>query len=331
MKNSLTKLLPNVRENFVLASYTTLKVGGPARYLYIAQSRHDILRAVEAALQTQIPFHVLGGGSNTLISDKGFDGLLIILRNHPKRPWRFEVLDSERMVVGEAGMPTGSFALHCAQRSLGGFEWMQGIPGTIGGAIYGNAGSFGKSMKEVVLSVEILDVSLPFPCVRVISNQECSFAYRDSVFKQTKKFIILSAVFSCVPGDPQQIRERLGEYMQYRKEHQPLEHLSCASIFKNCRVEELDQNRIEKLPDIQNAMRYGFVSSGYLIEKVGCTGMKVGNAMVSPKHANFIVNCSQATAQDIFELSEKVKEKVHERFGIELEREIQLVGDFKSN
>ena len=285
------------RKNVSLAKYTTFKIGGPAKYFYIAKTKQDLIKAIKAAKELGLPFFVLGGGSNLLVSDKGFDGLVI---NFQFSISNFLPLKAGFKVVVGAGLPLGKLVSASAEKSLTGLEWAVGIPGTIGGAIRGNAGAFGSSISDIVKEVEVFDV------VELrIKNYElsdCEFEYRDSIFKHNSNLIILSAEIQLKKGDKKVIENKIKKNLQQRKKTQPLGFPSAGSIFKNPK---------------------GF-SAGELIEKCGLKGKKINGAQISEIHSNFIVNLGKAKSKDVEKLIKLIKQKVKQKFGIVLEEEIEI-------
>ncbi len=267
----LKKILPTIRKDILLKNYTTFKIGGPARYFFIAKNKEDIIKAVKTAKEFKLPFFILGGGSNILVSDKGFNGLVI-----------------------KFGQP---LSLYVSK----GLEWAAGIPGTVQGAVCGNAGAFGKSMKNVVESVEVFDTETEK--VKIFKNKNCRFSYRNSIFREKKNLIILSATLQLKKEDKKVIENKIKKNLEQKKRTQPLDFPSAGSIFKNPQ---------------------GF-SAGELIEKSGLKGKKIGDAEISKNHANFIVNLGKAKAKDVLSLMKLAKQKVKNKFGIVLEEEIELL------
>lgn len=255
------------RKNVLLKNHTTFKIGGPAKYFFVAETKDDLIKAILEAKKLNLPFFILAGGSNLLVSDDGYKGLVI-----------------------KTGKPLSSYVSK-------GLEWAAGIPGTVEGAVYGNAGAFGKSMKDAVESVEVFDAEIKK--IKVFKNRDCKFAYRDSIFKRNKNLIILSVKIKSKKSNPKKIKK----YFKYKKEKQPLDYASAGSVFKN--------------PE-------GF-SAGELVEKCGLKGKRIGNVKISEKHANFIVNLGQGRAKDVKKLIKLIKKKVKEKFGIKLEEEIELL------
>ena len=312
---NIKKGLPGVKENILLKNYTTFKVGGPAKYFLVAKNKEDIIKAILVAKKfhpvrdyrdnkkaqrkqisngVKLPFFVLGGGSNTLVSDRGFKGLVIKVESR-----MLKVEGSS--IYAEAGVSLSESVSTALENNLAGLEWTAGIPGTIGGAIYGNAGAFGKSMGDSVKKVEVLDTKdLRF---KICDLRKCKFGYRDSAFKRNKNLIILSVTLQLKKGNKKEIEKKIKEYLKYRKKNQPLNFPSAGSIFKN--------------PP-------GFFAAK-LIEDCGLTGKKIGKAKISEKHANFILNLGGAKAKDVKKLIKLIKQKVKKKFGVKLEEEIQYL------
>ncbi len=260
--------MKGIQKNVPLKKYTTFQIGGRAKYFFVAKNKDDAIRAVLWAEKNKIPFFILGGGSNLLVADRGYKGLVI---------------------------RTGkSLSLYVSK----GLEWAVGIPGTIEGAVYGNAGSFKKSMKDIVERVEVFNTETKK--ITIFKNKDCKFAYRESIFKRNKNLIILSVKIKLKKSSPRKIKE----YANYKKETQPLNFPSAGSVFKNPK---------------------GYFA-GELIEKCGLKGKKIGNAKISEKHANFIVNLGNARAEDVIKLINLVKKSVKNKFGKNLEEEIQYAG-----
>ncbi len=264
---TISKLLSGIQKNVLLKNYTTFRIGGRAKYFFEAKTKEDLIRAIKLAKKLEIPFFVLGAGSNTLVSDKGFDGLVI-----------------------KFGQP---LSLYVSK----GLEWAAGIPGTIQGAVYGNAGAFQWSMKDVVESVEVFDMKTEK--IKIFKNKDCKFNYRGSIFKKKKSLIILSAKIKSGKSD----REKIKGYLEYRRQHHP-KLPSAGSVFKN----------VGKIP------------AAILIHRAGLTGKRIGDAQISEKHSNFIVNLGNAKAKDVLELIKLVKKTVKNKFKINLEEEIQYLG-----
>jgi len=288
-------LLPAVRKNILLKNHTSFRIGGPAKYFFEARNKDDLLMALKAAKMLNLPFFILGGGSNLLVSDKRFKGLVVKLQDN-----KYQIIGNE--IAAETGVTLSSLIRTSAKFSLSGLEWASGIPGTVGGAVFGNAGSFGKSMKDVVKSVEVIDTkTLKF---KTYNLKKCRFSYRESLFKKKKNLIIVSVVLKLRKGNKSLIEKKIEKYLNYKKEVQPLNFPSAGSVFKN--------------PGKRNA--------GELIEACGLKGKKIGKAKISEKHANFIVNLGGASAENVRKLITFAKKSVKKKFSLSLREEIQYLG-----
>ncbi len=327
-----------VRENEVLAKQVNFRIGGAARYFFEARSSDEIVASVTVARALRVPFFILGGGSNVLVSDRGFDGLVIKAanRNYEVKP-RVGGLTSTVFV--EAGVLSAFLARKTAEAGLTGFEWAISLPGTVGGAIRGNAGCFGGEMKDVVNRVHIFNPQSPFNNSRELlkgekgivelNNDDCQFGYRDSVFKhKNSAAIILSAEIELRRDDPAACVARLEEKLRMRRDKQPLESSSAGCLFKN--FEFSDRTEIEtllkKITVPSEFITVRRIPAAWLIDRCGLKGTRIGDVMISGRHANFVLNMGKATASDVVQLASLVKMKVHDEFGIELHEEVQLVG-----
>jgi len=306
MNKNIKKLLSGVKENVSLKNYSTFRIGGKAEYFFIAKSKDELVSAILIAKKLKLPLFILGNGSNLLISDKGFNGLVIRLQ---VTGFRLKM----NAIYAEAGVFLNRLVSLALENNLSGLEWAAGIPGTLGGAIYGNAGAFGKSMGDNIKEVEVLDIrDLRF---KIYDLRKCKFGYRDSIFKKKNNLIILSAEIKLRKGNKKEIKDKMKEYLDYRKRNQPLNFPSIGSIFKNPSPAQISKKFM--------AGR-GF-SAGELIEKCGLKGKKIGNVKISEKHANFIINLGNGKAADVKKLINLAKKKVKEKFGINLKEEIQYL------
>lgn len=310
----LSELLPQVEKNVALAPLTTFKIGGSAQYLFEAKTTEDVKKAIGAATKIGMPFFILAGGSNILFSDKGFQGLVIVIEN---TDWSINGTE----VVAEAGVSVDTLVTETGRRGLSGLEWAGGLPGSIGGAVRGNAGAFGGETKDTLTEVEVLDENNE---VRTISNKECEFGYRTSVFKE-KNWIILSATFQLHKGDTEEIEKIAASNIEYREKRHPLEYPNAGSMFKNCDVKNVSADIQEQFKDVLKVDPFPVLPTAALIDRAGLKGMKEGQAQVSEKHPNYIVNLGGATAQDVLTLIKKVKSVIKEKYGVELEDEVQYV------
>jgi len=290
----IEKELPEVQKNILLKNYTTFKIGGSAKYFFAAKTKENLIKAIMVAKKYNLPFFILGGGSNLLVADKGFKGLVIKIRNQ-----KSEIKNNK--IFAEAGVLLSQLVNTTLMKKLTGLEWAAGIPGTVGGAIGGNAGAFGKSMEGIVKGVEVFDATTGK--TKILKNKDCKFEYRDSVFKRKKNFIIISVILQLKKGNKKEIKNKLAGYLNYRKERQPLNFPSAGSVFKN-----------------PNGL-----SAGELIEKCGLKGKKIGNVKISERHANFIINLGRGRAKDVEKLINLVKKTVKSKFKIVLEEEINIL------
>ncbi len=309
------------RKNVSLKKYTTFKIGGRAKYFFEAKNKKDLKFALEFALKNNIPFFILGGGSNLLISDKGYDGLVIKMEDT-----RYKIQNTK--VTAEAGALLGNLVRDSEESGLTGLEWAIGIPGTIGGAVRGNAGAFGKSIGDFVKKVEVLEIKNGRLFSKELSQKECKFSYRESIFKKNRNFIISEVILEFSRNNKREIKEKISEFLSYRKEHQPLNFFSAGSIFKNYEGEISDKKIIRAFPEIRSFNQRKLIPAGYLIDKCRLKGRRKGNIEISKKHANFMVNLGGGRAEDVFYLIELAGSKVKEKFNIVLEREIELLGNF---
>lgn len=314
----IKRLLKNVEENVSLAKYTSFKIGGPARYFYVAKNAEDIRGAVQVAKDLKLPYYILGGGNNILVSDQGFNGLVIKVKNQD-----IKITDNE--ISAGAGAVLANLVSEAANAGLKGMEWMAGIPGTFGGAIYGNAGAFDGSIGKMIKKVEVLDPD--DLTVKKMKHSECEFAYRDSVFKRNK-YIILSAVLELERGNQFDIQDLIKEHIKKRGSHSA-GFPNAGSVFKNVLIAENKKvfNRlIKKFPELEKFKAKGKIPAGWFVEELGLRGKKIGGAMIAEKHGNFILNTGDAKATDIVMLTSLIKQKVRVNFGLQLEEEIQYVG-----
>lgn len=314
---TLKKQFPAAKRNVLLKNHATFKIGGPAKYFLPVSDKNDLTKALRSAKQANLPVFVFGGGSNLLISEKGFSGLVIKIQNAGGI-----FLKPGNVIEAFAGVPMKNLVSFAVRHSLVGLEWAGGLPGTIGGAARGNAGAFGGEIKDSVVRVEALDENLN---LKKLNNKQCEFSYRNSVFKQ-KNWIILSVSVKLKKGDGKTIRKIVSSNIQYRKDRHPMELPSAGSIFKNVPLSEFSPRLQEKMAAVVKKDPFPIIPAAYLISETGLKGVKIGGAQISQKHPNFIVNLTGAKSGDIIELINLVKKEVKKKFGVEMETEVQLVG-----
>lgn len=320
MNKKIEEKLPWIKDNVSLSEYTTYKIGGPARYFFIAKNKEDLIKAVKTAKEFKLPIFILGGGSNLLVSDKGFSGLVV------KIEFQDIQFKGNCAFVG-AGADLTKLAYLSAENGLSGLEWVAGIPGTVGGAIYGHAQAFGKKISEAVKKVEALDSkSLK---IKEFSKKQCRFSLKNSIFKENrsqKKFVVISAVLQFKRKNAEEIKNQIAEHMDYRKTRHPINFPSAGSTFVNPEIIIKDKKLLEKFPELIEYNKKKVIPAGYLITKCGLSGKRVGGAQISKSHANFIVNLGGAKSKDVLALISLAKTGVKKTFGIDLEQEVQMLG-----
>jgi len=308
----------DIQKNIPLAPYTTFRIGGPAKFFVEVKNEDELIEALGYAKENSLQFFILGGGSNVLISDDGFDGLVIKIKNTKCQ------IQGMKIKAG-SGISIVKLIKESTNNNLAGLEWAGGLPGSLGGAIRGNAGTFGLSMKDIVESVNVYN--LEKQKVEKFNNAKCEFEYRDSVFKRDKNLIILSAILKFQKGKKEELQKKVRESIIWRKSVFP-ETLSPGSFFKHTAPTEHNLKKIKELSRFAELKLHekNTIPTGFVIEECGLKGKKIGGAMVSEKHANFIVNTGGATAEDVIMLSSFIKQQVRDKFGIELREEVQYVG-----
>lgn len=254
---------------------------------------------------------VIGGGTNLIVSDAGFEGVVLKFAADG-------ISASEYLVTVAAGAVLQDLVDFTVDRGLRGLETLAGIPGWVGAAIYGNAGAYGHSISERVHAVRFLDGDR----TRTITNAECDFRYRESIFKQRKDWIILSADLAMSPGSRDELIKTSADIVRVRNEKFPPTMKCAGSIFKNFLLADLAVEVPEKV------VREGKIPAAYFLEQVGAKGMRLGGIEVAAYHANLIYNAGGGTARELCEVVGELKRRVHDRFGIALEEEVQFVGDF---
>jgi len=306
-----------IKENIPLSQYTTFKIGGAAKYFTDVSQKNDLVEAVNWAESRKIPYFILGGGSNLLVSDTGFPGLIIHLINDSL------AINGQEITVG-AGLALSKLVTQANNHELAGLVWASGIPGTVGGATRGNAGAYGGEIKDNVKAVEYYDTnSKDF---HLINNTDCQFNYRSSIFKSSDTKIIWEIKFSLSPSDQETLSASSQDIIQLRNKNLPTQP-SAGCIFTNLIINELKtpsmplQNIIN-----QTNIKGGKLGCGVIIDNLDLKGTMIGGASISCDHANFIINQNNAKASDVTSLIKLIKEKVHEKIGLKLEEEISLLG-----
>lgn len=326
--------LSKIKKNILLKNYTSFKIGGPTKYFFIAKTKQDLIEIILWAKKNNLPFFILGNGSNLLVKDEGYNGIIIkiqiqdnfhvlkIRNNKIKNKINLHKTSKIQIFCG-AGMLLKDLISECVKNRVSGIEWAAGIPGTIGGAIKGNAGAFGNSMENVVKQVEVFDAKNEK--IKFLKNRDCQFNYRNNIFKKNKNLIILSAILELKKGEIKKIKQEIKKYIDYRKKNHPLEFPSAGSVFKNYKHKIMNKELIKKFPKLKEFNEKKLIPAGWLIEQSGLKGKKINNVKISEKHANFIVNLGNGKARDVKKLINLIKKKIKNKFDIKLEEEIQFV------
>ena len=303
-----------IQENIILAPYTTFKIGGPAEYFVLAKTAEDIQEAIAFAREKDLKVFVFGGGSNLLITDAGIKGLVIKLDLQKLE------FDNNKILVG-AGVNLAYLLNQALENSLTGLEFAAGVPGTVGGAVRGNAGTYGEAMGDVVQNIQYLDENYQ---LQTMLASQAEFAYRHSIFKE-KKYLILEVELKLQTGDVEAARNLVKERLAYRQNTQPNDP-SAGCIFKNIAFEETEINALrDKGIEVDKFLAHKKIPAAYLIEQAGLKGKTIGGAQVSEKHANYIINTGQAKAEDVLILSSFIKQQIRDKYGIQLVEEVQFV------
>lgn len=300
------------KEEEPLAKYTTTQVGGPARLFVTVRTEEEMLLAVKGAKETKTPYMVIGAGSNLLISDTGFDGLVILNLMD-------EITIKGNLITVKSGTKLIKLIKFAARAGLTGMENLVGIPGTVGGGIYGNAGAYGGSTSDTLIRVKVFDGEKVF----WVGKDEGQFAYRESIFKKTKP-VILEAEFNLKSSDKKTTEEETNKILEERIKKYTGSMACPGSFFKNVLVSDVSKEILAKIP--KEKITFGKIPTGYLLESVGAKGMKKGKIKTSSFHANFFINTGGGRASDYYSLVMDLKNKVKEKYGITLEPEVQIIG-----
>lgn len=296
----LNKLKENgivkIKENVLMRDYTTMKIGGPADVLIEPNSIDQIQKIINIAKETNTPLTIIGNGSNLLVRDKGIRGIVVVLKDEFSK-----ITVKENILTAQSGATLRSAAIESFEKKLTGMEAVSGIPGTVGGAIIMNAGAYGTEMKDIVKNVVCIDRD---GNIQNFNNEEMDFSYRHSTASE-KDLIVLEVSFELKPGKYEKIIEDFKEYDNKRSSRQPLDKNSAGSTFKR--------------PE-------GYFASK-LIDDAGLRGYRVGNAMVSEKHAGFLINIEDSTCENMLHLIEDVQKRVYDKYKVKLEREVKLIGE----
>lgn len=296
-----------------LSSYTRFGLGGPARLLVDASHERSLICAIAFLRAESVPFVVIGGGSNLVVADAGYPGVVL-------RYTADEISRSGNRITVSAGASLQALVDFSIDNGLSGIHTMTGIPGWVGGAVYGNAGAYGRSTHESIRSVRFFDGSF----VREFTNAECGFRYRHSRYKDNKDWIILSSNWELTSSDSAALRKQADEILAVRNAKYPPDMKCAGSIFKNLLFAELPPSaQAEVDPKV---VREGKVPSAYFLERIGAKGIRNGDIQVADYHANLIYNIGQGTAEQVREIIDELKLRVRDRFCFDVEEEVQYVG-----
>lgn len=302
-----------LRRDAPLAGYTRFGLGGPARLVADVAAAASLPAALDAARSSGLPVAVIGGGANLIVSDAGFPGIVV-------RCTASGIARRGLRVTAEAGAGLDALVAFAVRHGLAGIETLTRIPGWVGAAVYGNAGAYGHSISERVAAVSFADG----PGLRTIPAGECEFRYRDSIFKRRKDWVIAAVDLDLSAGDAAELARRSGEIARIRDEKFPPSMKCAGSIFKNLLLAELPSEVAAAVPE--SVVREGKVPAAWFLEQIGAKGMSRGGIQVASYHANLLYNAGGGTARDLVVLIAELKSRVGERFGIELEEEVQYLG-----
>lgn len=294
----MSNIEKKIKQNEPMKNHTSFKIGGTADLFLKVATIEELMQAIEYAKTKKIPIYFIGNGSNLLVTDKGIRGLVVKIDIQNISIQKAE--NSVKVTVG-AGYKMMALARELLNQEITGFEEFAGIPGTIGGAIYMNAGAYGKEMKDIVISTKCMDLDGK---IFTLSNKEQEFTYRDSIFEKNN-YIILETTLQLNNGIKSEIENKMTKLLKERKEKQPIGEPSAGSTFK----------------------RQEGIITAKLIDECGLKGYSIGGAKVSEKHAGFVVNSNNATAKDVLDLIKYIKEKVYEKYGIKIEEELRIIGE----
>lgn len=304
-----------------LKSHTHYAVGGPAKYFVEAKTADEVVELVKTAREHEIEWVILGGGTNVLVNDLGFGGLVIKMAN------RSVQIDTKNMrVTAEAGALSSMVARQSADAGLSGLEWVVSLPGTIGGAVRGNAGCFGGEIKDNLISADVFNVETQE--VEEMSAKDFKFEYRESVVKHEPK-IVLRATFQLEERPVEETKEKIAFVLNCRLKSQPKNEKCAGCAFKN--FDFTTDDDISKLREVVDRVPQGFIDSrripaGWLVEQLGLKGTSVGGASISEVHGNFITSDGTATADQLSQLIALIKTRVRDAYGIQLQEEVQYIG-----
>jgi len=302
----------SMKKNEPMSRYTTIRIGGPAKFFIEVEREEKLISIISKARKDKLPYLVIGSGSNLLVHDKGFDGLII----HNK----ITGINKHGLNVSvKTGTKLGKFIDFLIDHRLDGMQKMIGIPGTVGGAVFGNAGAYGQTVSDYLKKVKVFNGRKSF----WIEKKDCKFGYRESIFKKNE-YVLLEVQFKFKEGNLYELHEEAERILTIRNKKYP-KSLKCpGSFFKNIFAKDLTKDVLSKIP--KDKIVFGKIPAGYLLEAVGAKGKKLGRIKIADYHANFFINQGNGKASDFYKLALIYSNKVKKKFGIRLEPEVQLVG-----
>jgi len=323
-----------LRKNYLMSGFTTMAIGGPAKFFVAVKSESELVAAIQTAKAAKLKWCVLGEGSNLIVADKGYEG--VVIQNKIQKfdlspnplsisPYPHLRRGRGRKVTIGAGNNLLKTIIKLDQLGLSGLEKMAGIPGTVGGAVYGCAGAYGQEIKDNLLKVRFFDGRK----IREFSRERCRFGYRTSIFKKNKDWIIVAAVFRFETGAPARLLEASRKIIKLRAIKYPPGLRCPGSFFKNIKLVDLRpvsarNSFVKKLP--HEKIMYGKVPVGYLLEAAGAKGIRSRGIRVAAHHGNLIYNAGRGRAKDVRDLAARLKALVKKEFGITIEEEVQYLG-----
>jgi len=315
--SDLKNIFPELKTGVKLGELATFGVGGVAKHLLMVTSSEDLVEVIKEAGKNRVPYLVFAGGSNMVFSDEPSDILYICYRTNEKKADVIRI--TENTIKVEAGLPLSFLINQAVKAGLGGLEALSGIPGTVGGAVVGNAGAYGQSISDKLTAVEIFDGQE----TKSLSKTECDFKYRDSALKKSRDLLVLSATFNLEPDDKEELEKTSTKIIEVRnKKYQP--GLLCpGSFFKNVLIKDVKKESLKFIPE--KVIIDGKIPAGFLLEAVEAKGLKEGGVEVADFHGNLIFNTGAGKFTDVIKLSTELKKRVKDKFDINLEEEVRLV------
>jgi UDP-N-acetylmuramate dehydrogenase len=328
-----------IYENLSLSDMSYYHIGGNARYVLKIINKEDLLLAITFLREHKIDkYLILGLGSNVILDDRDFSGAVIWLQGEGGG---FEKIEDPSSVSSDSkssgqvrvfsGETMDSLIQFSFKHSLIGLEWAGGLPSTVGGAVRGNAGCFGSEIRDTIIGVEAVDIEDPQLVVRTFSFEEIAFSYRNSFFKDHPNLFIISAIFRLIHADTDNLEKAKEAYLAniaYRQKNHPMEYPSCGSVFKNVIKREEVEKILSVWPEVRELSEgkwHDKIAMGYVINRLGFSGKRIGGAMVSPKHTNYIVNIDHAKAADVKTLISEIQAKFIQIFGFTPEPEVIIL------